>query len=186
MGKAILEALAQMNDSIAEQIANAQPGSYSAYIFGGAALHIHTNARGSADIDVELSAGRYLDLSDILVFYTDENGQSQALVLDANFNGGISGLLSENYQEDAIPIWGDDTSPLKAYVVSALDLAVHKLDRLAENDENDIKSLAAKGRFTPDELATHAYQALEYAIGDRNRLKGNIEYMLRVLRADGF
>lgn len=60
MGRAIIDAMLEVNAAISEQVADAEPGTYRAYIFGGAALHIHTNARGSSDIDVELQAAHAL------------------------------------------------------------------------------------------------------------------------------
>lgn len=36
------------------------PGSIKAFLFGGCAMHILTNSRGSGDIDVEFSAARHV------------------------------------------------------------------------------------------------------------------------------
>ncbi|WP_052676491.1 hypothetical protein [Pseudomonas sp. 2(2015)] len=36
-----------------------QPGALKIYVFGGCALHILTNARGSADVDAELMAAEH-------------------------------------------------------------------------------------------------------------------------------
>lgn len=185
MGQAILNSMAQVNDSITEQISNAQPGAYKAYVFGGAAVHIHTNHRGSADIDVELSAVKHLDLSDIVVMFEDEDGEPQILTIDPNFTSTISGILNENYEDNAILLWDTEDSPLKAYVVAPLDLAVSKLDRLAQNDQDDILALFKRGCFTADRLEEYALEALSYAIGEPTRLHGNIEYMVSQLRGHG-
>ncbi|MCA6062510.1 DUF6036 family nucleotidyltransferase [Thalassolituus marinus] len=181
MGQAIIQAMAEINDDISEQVADAEPGTYRAYIFGGAALHIHTNARGSSDIDVEFEAAQALELGDITIIYVDDDGLEKTLVVDDTFTPTISGLLSEYYQDDAIPLFGTDSDPLIAYVVTALDLAVSKLDRLAVDDQTDIISLHQAGKFTAEELREHAEEALIGAVGNERRLKGNIEFMVNQL-----
>jgi len=181
MGRAIIEAMFEVNAVISEQVADAEPGTYRAYIFGGAALHIHTNARGSSDIDVELQAAQALELGDITIIYTDDDGLEKALIVDDTFTPTISGLLPEYYQDDAIPLFGSDSDPLVAYVVTALDLAVSKLDRLAVDDQADIISLHQASKFTAEELRKHAEEALIGAVGNERRLKGNIEFMVNQL-----
>lgn len=181
MGQAIIQAMAEVNDDISEQVADAEPGTYRAYIFGGAALHIHTNARGSSDIDVEFQAAQALELGDIIIIYVDDDGLEKTLIVDDTFTPTISGLLSEYYQDDAIPLFGSDSDPLIAYVVTALDLAVSKLDRLAVDDQTDIISLHQAGKFTAEELREHAEEALIGAVGNERRLKGNIEFMVNQL-----
>lgn len=181
MGRAIIDAMVEVNAAISEQVADAEPGTYRAYIFGGAALHIHTNARGSSDIDVELQAAQALELGDITIIYTDDDGLEKALIVDDTFTPTISGLLPEYYQDDAIPLFGSDSDPLVAYVVTALDLAVSKLDRLAVDDQADIISLHQASKFTAEELGKHAEEALIGAVGNERRLKGNIEFMANQL-----
>lgn len=182
MGKAILEALSQLNEEIAEVVNDAEPGSVRAYVFGGAALHIHTNARGSADIDVEIAAVAKLDLDEITVLYVDDDGEEKLLVIDDTFNPTISGLLPECYQEDAIPLSGNADDPLYVYVVTGIDLAVSKLDRLGVQDQADIISLYKAGKFSIDALKSHAEEALLCAVGNEKRLQGNINFMIARLQ----
>jgi len=181
MGRAIIQAMLEVNSEISEQVADAEPGTFRAYIFGGAALHIHTNARGSADIDVEFQAARAIELGDISVIYVDNDGIEKALIVDDTFTPTISGLLPECYQDDAIQLFGSDSDPLVAYVVTALDLAVTKMVRLAEDDQADIVSLHQAGKFTANELREHAEEALIGAVGNERRLKGNIKFMVNQL-----
>ena len=178
MGEAIIKAMAEVNAEIVELVDDAEPGTFKAYIFGGAALHIHTNARGSNDIDVEFTAARKIELGDISIEYIDEEGVTRVLEVDDTFNPTISGLLSEYYQEDAIPLFGSDTDPLVAFVVTGIDLAVSKLDRLAETDQDDIIALHQAEKFTATELKDHADEALKGAVGSEKRLIGNINYMV--------
>jgi len=49
MGKAVLELVENLSYLLAEK--GNPPGTCRAYIFGGCALHLHTKARGSSDLD---------------------------------------------------------------------------------------------------------------------------------------
>lgn len=186
LGAAIMEALEVLNEEITEAIQGAEPGSCKAYVFGGAAIHIYTNARGSSDIDVELEAVEKIQLEEIIVDYVDEEGNEQSVEIDTNFSTGISGMLMEGYRDDAIPLKASKDEPLHVFLVSALVLAVHKLDRLATDDQNDIISLAKAGRITSQELYDAGMEALQYAIGGEARLKGNVEFMFRRLAELGY
>ena len=181
MGEAIMQALGQLNEEVTEHISTKNPGSVKAYIFGGAALHIHTNARGSADIDVEICAARKLDLEDVAVIYTDENGDELQLLVDDTFNPMIAGLVPECYQEDAIPLFQTEDEPLHAFVVTGIDLAVSKMGRLGRIDQDDIVSLYQAGKFTIEELKMHAEEALLGAVGNEKWLQGNINFMISQL-----
>ncbi|MEH6823437.1 MAG: hypothetical protein V7629_05945 [Motiliproteus sp.] len=90
-------------------------------------------------------------------------------------------MLHEDYDLDAIPLGNNEDAPLHVFVVSAVDLAVHKLDRLVEIDENEIISLAKAGKFTSEELRQRAEEALVYAIGDEGTLRSKIDSMVKEL-----
>lgn len=186
LAKAILEAFDEVAEEVELNIENAMPGSCRAYVFGGAAIHIYTNARGSNDIDAEIQASKKLDLEDIIIIYVDENGDQQSVYMDANFSTGISGMLAEDYEECAVPLMTDESASLHVYLISPLHLAVHKLDRLAEDDQNDIVALAKAGRITSDELLDKGMEVASYGIGLQSRLEGNVNYMVNQLREMGY
>ncbi|GAB2580631.1 DUF6036 family nucleotidyltransferase [Nitrincola alkalisediminis] len=150
--KAIFEAFKELSVEISFILEDAAPGSCRAYVFGGAAVHIYTNARGSGDIDTELQAAQKMELEEIIIRYEDEEGNEQSVSIDPNFSTGISGMLADDYQECAVPLMIDKAAPLHVYLVSPLHLAVHKLDRLAEGDQDDIISLASAGRISAETL----------------------------------
>lgn len=186
LAKAIFEAFDEVAEEVELNIENAKPGSCRAYVFGGAAIHIYTNARGSSDIDTEIQASKKLDLEDIIITYVDDNGDQQSVYVDANFNTGISGMLAEDYEDCAVPLMTDEAAPLHVYLVSPLHLAVHKLDRLAEDDQNDIVALAKAGRITSDQLFEKGMEVASYGIGSQSRLEGNVGYMVNQLREMGY
>ncbi len=99
-------------------------------------------------------------------------------MIDDTFNPTISGLLPENYQDDAIPLNRTVEAPLHAFVVTGIDLAVSKLDRLGEQDQADIIFLYRAGKFTIEGLKAHAEEALLGAVGNERRLQGNINFMI--------
>ncbi len=186
LAKAILSAFSELNEVIEERIAGAPAGSCKAYVFGGAALHIYTNARGSSDIDVELEAAEKLQVDEIIIAYIDEDGNEQLVEIDTNFSTGISGTLAENYREDAVPLRVADSDPLHVYLVSPIHLAVHKLDRFATDDQNDIVELAKAGKISSRELFDVGSEVLSYAIGNEERLNGNLNFMFNRLAGLGF
>lgn len=186
LGKAILEAFDALNEDVTDILSNGAPGDVKAYVFGGAALHILTNARGSSDIDVEIQAAEKIAVEEIVIAYTDENGDGQSVTIDTTFTLGISSMTHPDYQESAIPLMAKDTDVLHVYLVCPAHLAVSKLDRLAVDDQNDIISLAKAGRLTSEGLREAAQEALDYAPGALERLQGNIDFMVNKLKKQGY
>lgn len=186
LGKAILKAFSELNEDISEKLGEDTPGSCKAYVFGGAALHIFTNARGSSDIDVEIEAAERLTVDEIVISYIDEESNEQFVEIDPNFSTGISGTLSEDYRETAIPLMVGPTDTLHVFLVSPINLAVHKLDRLAADDQNDIISLAKAGKITASELHEVGTEVVSYSIGSEERLKSNLKFMVNKLEEMGY
>jgi len=88
----------------------APPRSVTVYIFGGCAVHLLTQYRGSEDVDAEIEASRLVRERDFLAVYNmpqsyEDNGESLRLYLDKKFNTCL-GPLHEDYRERAIPIGG--------------------------------------------------------------------------------
>ncbi|MEH6578933.1 MAG: DUF6036 family nucleotidyltransferase [Amphritea sp.] len=152
-------------------------------MFGGAAVHIYTNARGSSDIDVEHIAAEQLDFADIVITYTDSDGQEKSITVDPTFNSTF-GLLHEDYEDDAIPLKATEGTPLEVYLVSALDIAVSKLARMAEIDQTDIIDLAKAGRFSIDEFTVRATEAISYAVANQQTLLSHLSFMENKLREE--
>lgn len=141
-----------------------KPGAVKAYLFGGCALHIHTKARGSNDIDVEFSSAKWLTGKDIVfshqyVTYQDESGR-KLVSIDRQFTPML-GPLHEDYQENAIRLQTkQNDSPLWIYVVTAEDLAVSKLGRYSDQDRADILTLLKQGKITASGFRNRAEEAL--------------------------
>ena len=181
LAKAILDAAREMNESVKDQVENAQPGGVKAYVFGGAAVHIYTKVRGSADIDVEHDAAGMVDFSDVVVTYEDDSGSELLLTIDGTFNSTL-GPLHEDYTDRAVELFVESSEPLWVYLVSAVDIAISKLDRFAEVDQNDIIALAKAKRFTKSEFKRLAEEAIDYHVGDSGKVSSQLKQILSKIK----
>ena len=181
---AILKLFQELEEWISANHANLPNGAVKAFIFGGCAFHIHTNARGSNDIDAEIQAIQLLKKQDILLFlanndveYLDDNNLETNLEFDSGFNTSLASI-DPDYDERVIPLISD--SIVEVYLVSGLDLAISKLARLSDRDIEDIKELYLKGKFSLEEFKKSANNAKDY-YATPEELDSNIHYMESLL-----
>ncbi len=151
------------------------------YVAGGAALHLYTGERLSDDIDATFSHRIALP-DDLEVSYKGADGTAELLYFDRQYNDTL-GLLHEDAYDDSIPLKLDGLDPalLDVRLLSPLDLAVSKLGRFAEQDRDDIVSLAKLKLVDSSGLRTRAQAALAGYVGDTNRVRGSIEIACRIL-----
>ncbi|WP_296281986.1 DUF6036 family nucleotidyltransferase [uncultured Acinetobacter sp.] len=184
ISKAIFELFKKLEDWIVLNHKNLKNGAVKVYIFGGCAFHIHTNARGSNDIDAEIQAISYLKKEEIYLFlenhdieYMDENGLETNLEFDSGFNTSLASI-DPDYDERLIPLISN--SIVEVYLVSGLDLAVSKLARLSDRDIEDIKELYLKGKFSLEAFKKSANNAEMY-YATPEHLHSNIQYIISIL-----
>jgi hypothetical protein len=180
LAKAIFELFNDLALLIKENHRDLVAGSIRAYIFGGCAVHLYTNARGSNDLDAELIATHKLDINSIIleldpVYFDDPEVGESSLDFDTNFNIGLPSL-SPNYKEDAIPLVSGD-SVLHIFLVSAVDIAVSKLSRLAEDDLKDIIALYKTKRFSLEDFKRVANDAVNFSATPES-LQSNVAYAI--------
>ena len=181
LAKAVLQFFNRAEEDFFKTIKH--PGSIKAYIFGGCAMHILTNSRGSGDIDVEFSAAPHVKSSELKfnvspIVYTTQ-GTKLRLLYDQTFTP-VLGPLHEDYQEDAIKIATRmPHSPLLLYVVTPADLAVSKLGRFGERDIEDILTLIKLRKLTIDEFLLRATEAVKYYVGNTSTVGSNIGHIQR-------
>lgn len=176
-GQAILKIFANLESILRDEEKNLPPGFVRAYLFGGAAIHLYTQARTSRDVDAELT---WYDDNGIIVYYSDETGE-HILALDTNFNTGLV-VLHPDYKADAIPLKCPPDSPLWVYVVAPVDLAVSKIKRFVEIDREDIRKLAEVGLVSPEDFERRVNEAvLYYHHPDDVLLKYNIRDAKRLI-----
>lgn len=181
---AILKLFQELENYILKNHKNLPHGAVKAFIFGGCAFHIHTNARGSNDIDAEIQAIQQLKKHDIVVFlenndveYLDDNNLETNLEFDRSFNTSLASV-DPDYPERAIPLVANRI--VEVYLVSGLDLAISKLARLSDRDIEDIKELYLNGKFSLEAFKKSANNAEMYYVTPE-QLHSNIQYIVSIL-----
>ena len=181
---AILKLFQELENYILKNHKNLPNGAVKAFIFGGCAFHIHTNARGSNDIDAEIQAIQQLKKHDIVLFlenndveYLDDNNLETNLEFDRSFNTSLASV-DPDYLERAIPLVANRI--VEVYLVSGLDLAISKLARLSDRDIEDIKELYLNGKFSLEAFKKSANNAEMY-YATPEQLHSNIQYIVSIL-----
>lgn len=151
------------------------------YVAGGAALHFHTGARVSVDVDAAFSHRIALP-ENLRVSYEDDDGSARLLYFDHQYNDTL-GLMHEDAYEDSVPLAlsGINRRILDVRLLAPVDLAISKLGRYSEQDRADILSLAKERLLTSASLSKRAQEAIGGYVGDIRRLQGNIDDALRML-----
>lgn len=175
--RAFAELMSRIEAALGEHKGPAVP----VYVAGGAASHIYTGSRLSADVDATL--GRRLLLpGDLQVMYKARGGKVRTLYFDRQYNETL-GLLHEDAHRDsaALDVPGVNRKRLDVRVLSPVDLAVSKLARYADSDRDDIKALAVAGLLDPVELRRRAEEALAAYIGRVSDVRISIDQACRTV-----
>lgn len=149
------------------------------YLAGGMAVHLYTADRVTTDVDAEFGERVFVP-SDLMVEVALEDGRSQLVYFDTNYNPTFA-LMHEDYLDDAVPVdMGLDW--MRVHVLSPVDLAVSKIARLADNDKEDIKALVRLGLTSADEIEQRATSALSGFVGGQAMLKLNLRDAVALAR----
>jgi len=180
-----LNAFGEILSRIQQTLKGSRPGVFPIrmYIAGGAALHLLTGARVSADVDAVFSK-RILFNEEIEVSYRDPDGRARLLYLDRNYNDTL-GLLHEDAQKDSRPIDipGIDKKLIDVRLLAPIDLAVTKLSRFSDQDREDILLLAREGLIDSALLRKRAEEALGGYVGDLNSVRNSIDIACRLIES---
>lgn len=157
------------------------PGSVRVVIFGGCAVHLLTQARGSQDVDAELMASHLLNKSELMaelkvpVDYL-AGDDYETLVYDFNYSNTL-GPLHEDYLDRAISLQGfSNDRALQISVASGVDVAISKLDRFTDRDRSDIELLIKSKRVDPRQLLKLGSEAIDYmAAGNKSMVMINLK-----------
>ncbi|CAK1714395.1 conserved hypothetical protein [Vibrio crassostreae] len=191
LSQAIFELLNDLEQLIAEKAISLglteplRDGAVKAYIYGGCAIHIYTNARGSNDLDAVLDGAKLLDLQSLVVeldpvyFEDTETNDESSLYWDDSFSTGIASITPD-FRENAVQI-GKFDGILHTYLISAVQIAVSKLSRLATDDLSDILSLYKKGLFTLEEFSEQAEEAILYSATEAS-LRLNVDHAITIMK----
>lgn len=167
------KAIFELFDGLAEQLIEhgyETPGSCKAFIFGGCAMHLHTNIRTSSDLDAQLDGAPEVQRQALSLIrqvvpvdFDDETKGPIVLVFDETFNPALA-PMHEDYDLRAIPLETDNSSPVWVYLISKCDLAISKLGRYGDVDQSDIQALFAAG-LPVDEFRRLVTELEGYAVG---------------------
>lgn len=149
------------------------------YIAGGVAVNHWCGTRYTADVDASFSR-RILLPKDLTISYRTRDGTEAFIFFDHNYNTSFA-LLHERFEDDSIE-WsgiGNERRLVQARVLSPLDLAVSKISRFSEQDQEDIVALARETKFTPEQLSQRANEALANYVGDVRPVRQSIDLICR-------
>lgn len=183
---ALGEALVEFFNVLESIYAGGDKGVFQAIVFGGCAVHVHTQARGSADVDAEVASHGYVNASEIIgllgedaYVFLDESGISQMLELDPSFNTTL-GPLHEDYEDRVIRLRVQSVVPnVEVYVASPIDVAISKLGRFGDIDQKDIQALLRLPVVNVKEFERLAREAIGYYVGNKVPVLGNLEEALK-------
>lgn len=143
---------------------------------GGLAVHFYLGSRFTEDVDAEFSRRLLLPVQELVFDYTDADGSSRTLYLDSQYSSTFS-LMHEDHDRDAVQ-WsgiGNEGRLIHLQVLSPVDLALSKVARFGEVDQEDILALADAGLFTASDLRQRADQALAYYVGNTSMARQSVE-----------
>lgn len=165
--------------------AGRRPAPVVVGVAGGAALHFYTGARISRDIDAKVMARVLLDPSDLQVAYRGDDGHARLLYFDTQYNDSFA-LLHDDAYDDARPIALDGVDPrrLAVRLLTPLDLAVSKLARFSDQDQDDIRALARARLIDAVALRRRAEEALPGYVGNLARLRTSVNAACRLVAAE--
>jgi hypothetical protein len=153
-------------------------------ISGGAAMHFYTGERYSNDIDAKIMARVMLDPGELQVAFRGEDGHARLLYFDTQYNDSFA-LLHHNAYGDALPISVEGVDPrrLEIRLLTPVDLAVSKLSRFSEQDQDDIRTLARARLVDAAALRRRAEAALPDYVGNLDRIRNSIDLACRLVEA---
>lgn len=178
-------ALKEILSRVQDQLKGSQPSvlPIRMYIAGGAALHLLTGERVTADVDATFSK-RVLFSEEIQVSYRDPDGRARLMYLDRNYNDTL-GLLHENAYEASEPVNVPDIDRnlVEVRILSPTDLAVSKLARFTEQDREDIELLAKRRLINSETVRARADEALKGYVGNPAPVQTSIKIACRLIDA---
>jgi hypothetical protein len=182
-----LKAFAQIMGRIERALGPKRPAKpVTVCVAGGAAMHFYTGERFSNDIDAKIMARVMLDPGELQVAFRGEDGHARLLYFDTQYNDSFALLHHAAYGE-ALPISVDGVDPrrLDVRLLTPLDLAVSKLSRFSEQDQDDVRALARARLIDAAALRRRAEAALPDYVGNLERIRNSIGLACRLVEAAG-
>lgn len=173
MASALRALLAQLEQRLALR------APLAVYLAGGMAVHLYTGARVTGDVDAEFGR-RIVPPTDLMVEVELDDGSTQVVYLDTNYNPTFA-LLHEDYLDASIPVELGLAS-IRLYLLAPTDLAVSKIARWFDSDQDDVAALVRLGLTSADAIERRATEALAGYIGDEAMLRMNLREAVALAR----
>lgn len=180
-----LKAFAQIMSRIERALGPKRPAKpVVVCVAGGAAMHFYVGGRFSEDIDAKIMARVIVDPQDLQVTYRGEDGHTRLLYFDTQYSDSFALFHHDAYEDArAINVKGIEPRRLEVRLLTPLDLAVSKISRFSEQDQNDIRTLAEAGLIDAESLRRRAEAALPDYVGNMDRIKTSIDLACRFVAA---
>ncbi len=143
-----------------------------AILMGGAAVHVYTAARVTADVGAFFSR-RVLVPGDLVVAW-DDDGRRRLLTFDPNFFHALA-PLHPDAENDARPLGLEPSAGLSLWGLAPVDLAVSKLARWQDRDRRDVEMLAKTRLIDAPSLRARVDEALKYYVGEPRWLRLHLD-----------
>jgi len=113
------------------------------YLAGGVAVNYWCGTRYTEDVDASFSR-RVILPKDLTINYRRKDGAEAFIYFDHNYNTSFA-LRHDRFEEDSIEGEGvgNERRRIHLRVLSPVDLAVSKISRFSEQDQEDIVALGA-------------------------------------------
>lgn len=100
------------------------------------------------------------------------------LELDPGFNTTL-GPLHEDYEDRVVRlVTQSSVDYVEVYIAGAMDVAISKLGRFGERDQQDIQALLRLPNVDVDEFERLAGEAIGYYVGNHMPVRGNLKVVL--------
>ncbi len=174
---ALAKGLQELFRQLAQRLCLQKP--LNVYLAGGMAVHLYTAKRVTTDVDAEFG-GRVFVPNDLIVKVELEDGTSESMYFDTNYNSSFA-LMHEDYLDEAVFL-ELGIEQIRLHVLSPLDLAVSKIARFSDNDKADIAELVRLGLTSSAEIEQRATDALNGYVGGQAMLRLNLRDALVLAR----
>jgi Nucleotidyltransferase of unknown function (DUF6036) len=167
-------AVSKMLDKINDLIKFNVKEPVKMYLAGGMAMNFYCGTRYTEDVDAFFSR-RILIPNDMTIPYKRPDEKDGLIYFDTQYNPTF-GLLHEHAEDDAV-FWagiGNENRMVHLYLLSPVDLAVSKISRFSDQDQEDIIELAKAGLINAESLRSRAEVAIIDYIGNVENVKNSI------------
>ncbi len=182
----LIKALTEIAARIAAQLVSADRKHLPVrmYLAGGAAVHFYTGARMTGDVDAVFST-RVVLPEDLDVAYVDEHGRNRLLYFDRQYNDTFALLHEDAHRASKkLTLHGVDPGLLEVRALAPVDLAVSKIARYEQHDQDDIAALARAGLITGPEVEQRAQEALAGYVGNVSRVHLSIKLARQLIETN--